>query len=224
MPSVESTTSTTRAGAGRTTQAPGSGSASSTTGAGASTTSGTFAAPAKSSTTTAAPSSEPGGRGAGPTLPADSSDGRQQVSVSFPGSNPLAVLLAIRTGAHDTFERVVFEFRDGDAIPGVQVGYAEQAITMDASGEPVSVPGDRVLVVRMQAASRADSMQNPPPMLYSGPDRVPGTRSPVTEVVFMGDFEARLSWAIGVVGNPRFTLATMVNPTRVVLDVSPSAT
>ncbi|MEA3216068.1 MAG: hypothetical protein QOJ19_2224 [Acidimicrobiia bacterium] len=144
--------------------------------------------------------------------------------MSFPGSNPLAVLLSIRTGAHDTFERVVFEFRDGDAIPGVQVGYAEQAIAMDGSGEPVSVPGDRVLVVRMQAASRIDGIQNPPQQLYTGPERVPGTRSPVTEVVFMGDFEARLSWAIGVVDNPRFTLATMVNPTRIVLDVSRSAT
>jgi hypothetical protein len=144
--------------------------------------------------------------------------------VSYPGSNPLAVLLSIRTGRHDTFERVVFEFRDGDAIPGVQVGYAEQAITMDASGEPVSVPGDRVLVVRMQAASRIDGIQNPAQQLYTGPERVPGTRSPVTEVVFMGDFEARLSWAIGVVDNPRFTVVTMVNPTRVILDVSGSAT
>jgi hypothetical protein len=129
------------------------------------------------------------------------------------------VLQTVRIGQHDTFERVVFDFRDADAIPGVQVGYAANAITMDPSGEPVGVPGDRVIVVRLQAASRNDTTQTPPRTAYAGPDRVPGSRAPVTEVVLTGDFEARLSWAIGVVGNPRYTVVTTVNPARVVLDV-----
>jgi hypothetical protein len=146
--------------------------------------------------------------------------GRAPVQSGFPGTNHLAVLQDVRVGQHPGFDRVVFEFRSGDALPGYQVAYRDgTTVPADASGAPVHVSGDRALVVQMHAASRADLTQTPVVPGYRGPDRVSGGDASVTEVALVGDFEATLSWAIGVRDYPSFSVSSLTDPTRLVIDV-----
>jgi hypothetical protein len=108
----------------------------------------------------------------------------QITPVSTLGSQPTRVLRDVRVGAHDGFDRVVFEFES--TVPGYAVRYIDRPVTEDASGREVAVAGDAVLGVRFEPAHGGDLT------------RVAGPRGAVNEVVRTGDFEAVLSWAIGV--------------------------
>ena len=92
---------------------------------------------------------------------------------------------------------VTFVFRAG--TPGIDVRYVEPPVTQDASGEPVDVNGGAFLSVRMEPASGVDltSGSETPEETYVGPERIDGT-PPIAEVVRTGDFEANLTWVIGL--------------------------
>jgi hypothetical protein len=136
---------------------------------------------------------------------------------SPPGSNPVgtAALSDVRAARNEGgFDRVVFQF--GDLGPAsYSVEYVERPVLADASGEAVTVAGDSVIRVRMTSASGAGS--------YSGPSRLDpgaafGTKL-VEEMVRTGDFEAQLTWVIGVKGRPTYTVANLATPSRIVIDL-----
>jgi len=59
-------------------------------------------------------------------------------------------------------------------------------------------------------------------LVYKGPRRIEGTTSGasvVKELVRTGDFEAVLSWAIGVEKQTGFRVRTLDDPARLVVDV-----
>lgn len=89
--------------------------------------------------------------------------------------------------------RVAFVFREG--TPGYRVEYTSDPITADGSGEPVAVEGDAHLSVRFEPASGYDMEAGAES--YGGSDRIAG-EDPITEVVRTGDFEAVLSWVVGL--------------------------
>ncbi|MGD9752907.1 MAG: hypothetical protein AB7W59_18105 [Acidimicrobiia bacterium] len=126
----------------------------------------------------------------------------------------------MRVGHQPGFDRVVFEFGPDDALPGVLVGPRALPITQDPSDLPVEVGGDRALLVRMQAASRAElNAAGEFVLRYDGPLSVSGDTAVVVDVVWSGDFEALLSWAIGVNGEHPYRVFTLTGPPRVVVDV-----
>lgn len=141
------------------------------------------------------------------------------VEQNFPGTNRLAVLTDVRLGRNDGFDRVVFQFRDEDALPGYLVDYRPLPLTADPSDLPLVITGDHGLVVRMQAASRF-RMDTDYALLYPGPSTVTGSADAVTEVVLRGDFEALLSWVIGVRGGRPFRVFTLSGPPRLVVDIA----
>jgi hypothetical protein len=63
-----------------------------------------------------------------------------------------AVLIQVRTGRHDGFDRVAFEFRDG--LPGYQVGYVEEVVS--AAGAPVGLRGEAFLLVTFDGARASE--------------------------------------------------------------------
>jgi len=113
---------------------------------------------------------------------------------------------------------VTFAFRDG-VVPGVDAGYVTEA-TADGSGEPVAVGGGAHLQVRMEPASGVDlsSESGTFEETYTGPDRIDGP-SPVVEVVRTGDFEANLTWVIGLVDERPYRVE--VSGSTVVVSVAP---
>ena len=130
-----------------------------------------------------------------------------------------ALLTRVEIGRNEGFDRVVFEFRD--ELPGYRIEYVEPPLTEDGSGNPVEVEGSAFLVVRMEPASGFDLSVPEGELVYTGPRRLSGAEAGATtvrEVVRTGDFEAVLTWAIGVDGRTPFAVSTLEGPARLVLD------
>jgi hypothetical protein len=90
---------------------------------------------------------------------------------------------------------VTFVFREG--TPGADVGYVDPPILQDGSGEPIDVAGNAFLSVRMEPGSGVDLSGEEFEETYTGPNRIAGT-GVIAEAVRTGDFEANLTWVIGL--------------------------
>jgi hypothetical protein len=135
--------------------------------------------------------------------------------VSIDATHPTAHLVAVRAARQDTVDRVVFEF--SERVPGYKVAYAPKPLT-GTSGKEVSLAGSAALVVRMEAASGFNVDTGKP--IYSGPQRVQpaGTRA-VQEAAQVEDFEAVLTWAVGLNAETPFRVSTLESPPRLVIDL-----
>jgi hypothetical protein len=142
-------------------------------------------------------------------------------TVSTPETTTTSLLTAVRVAHNGNADRVVFEFRSGDPIPGYKVGYGQRPIVEDPSGKGVDVSGDNVVTVRMAHASGYDLTKGDAGgPTYTGAKRIAGPGSPVVEAVESGDFEGILNWVIGVKGRPGLRVSTLSAPPRVVIDVT----
>ena len=136
------------------------------------------------------------------------------------GSEEIALLNRVALGRHEGYDRVVFQFRN--ALPGYRIEYVEPPLHEDGSGAPVDVDGSAFLLVRMERASGFDLETGEGQLVYDGPRRIGGAQagtSTVREVVRTGDFEAVLSWAVGVGDRVDFRVLTLAGPPRLVVDV-----
>lgn len=133
---------------------------------------------------------------------------------------PTAQLVAVRQANQGTFQRVVLEF-GGDTAPQYRIGFEPQPVRQPGSGFPVDVPGAAVLQIHAEPASRVDMTKLDFPLTYNGPERIsmqgPG---PATELVFVGDFESNLYWAVGLTREAPFAVGVLSNPTRLVIDIA----
>jgi hypothetical protein len=123
-------------------------------------------------------------------------------------------------GRHEGFDRVVFQFR-GDDLPGYRVEYVEPPLKEDGSGNPVEVQGSGIVLVRLEPASGFDLNTGEGVMVYKGPKRIEGSASgtsTVLELVRTGDFEAVLSWAVGLQDRVEFRVRTASSPARLIVD------
>jgi hypothetical protein len=122
----------------------------------------------------------------------------------------------VAIGHHEGYDRVVFQFRD-EGLPGYRVEYVDPPLKEDGSGNPVDVAGNAFVVVRMEPASGFDLNTGEGQLVYKGPKRLPGT-GVVKEAVRTGDFEAVLSWAVGLDGTVPFRVTTASSPARLIVD------
>jgi hypothetical protein len=144
--------------------------------------------------------------------------GTDPVEGSAAGSET-ALLERIAVGRHEGYDRVVFQFTN--ALPGYRVEYVRPPLQEDGSGKPVSVKGNAVVVVRMEPASGFDLNTGEGVMVYKGPKRIDATSagtSVVQELVRTGDFEAVLSWAIGLSDKVDFRVTKASSPARLIVD------
>jgi hypothetical protein len=128
----------------------------------------------------------------------------------------VALLTRVQVGRHHGFDRVVFEFR-GD-LPGYRVEYTAPPVREDGSGRRVRVAGEALVRIRMEPASAYDLEAGTPTFR---PGRLLGARagtSVVREVVRAGDFEAVLTWVVGLRKRVAFRVRTLRAPARLVID------
>ncbi len=134
-----------------------------------------------------------------------------------PSSDPL---VAARTGRHECFDRVVFEF-NGPA-DGFRVEYVPEVRT-DGGGRRLAVAGGAVLRVHL-AANVFDQLGHLHYDRRSG-DLVANVKRYRTlrDVVYAGCFEGRTTFGVGVRARLPFRVFTLPGPgshSRIVLDVA----
>ncbi len=120
-------------------------------------------------------------------------------AVEQDGGRPVAYLTGVAASAEGCADRVSFTF-DG-AAPGYRVRYlpGPQAKVEDASGRHLRIPGSAFLVVRLSPAQTARIDGDSVTRTYTGPRRLPAPEAHhVQEIVKTGDFEAVVTWAIGL--------------------------
>ena len=108
---------------------------------------------------------------------------------------------------------------DGDGPVDWKVAYDPGPITEDGSGRTVAIKGAAFPVVRMNAQG-ADLTKEDAPATYTGPASIEtaGTTR-IRQVRRTGDFEAVLTWVIGLDRQRPFHVSTQDGPARVVVDI-----
>jgi hypothetical protein len=129
------------------------------------------------------------------------------------GAQSVPTLVDVRAGRHPGFDRVVFQFRG--AVPQHRIRYVDQLV-QDGSGNPVSVAGaaDLEVVFHGANAHNQDGSPSVSPRRFS-----PGLPA-VKEIAQVGDFEAVVSYGIGIDYRRSIKVSTLSGPSRLVIDVS----
>ena len=129
------------------------------------------------------------------------------------GAQSTPTLVDVRAGRHPGFDRVVFEFQG--AVPDHRIAYVDRLVE-DGSGRPVSLAGAADLQVVFSGANahRGDGAPSVGRRRFS-----PGLTA-VKEVAQIGDFEAVVSYGIGLDRRRPVTVSTLSGPSRLVIDVS----
>jgi hypothetical protein len=139
--------------------------------------------------------------------------------IALPTSDTTGLLEHVAIGRHEGFDRVVFRFRN--VVPGYRITYVDPPLIEDGSGARVDVEGSAFLLIRMEPASGFDLETDEGVLVYKGPRRLSGAdagASVVREVVRTGDFEAVLSWAVGLSDPVDYRVLKLQNPPRLVVD------
>jgi hypothetical protein len=133
--------------------------------------------------------------------------------VDVPRQGAPSVLTAVRAAGHAGYDRVVFEF-SGD-VPGYHVEYVDRPVRDCGSGDPKPVAGDAWLEVRFFPAHAHDEQGQP-----TVPSRELRPNLPnVLEIERTCDFEAVVTWVLGVRSPGRYRVLELSAPSRFVVDV-----
>lgn len=133
--------------------------------------------------------------------------------VEIPSDDGISTLVSVRTARHEGFDRVAWEL--AGAVPGVRVEYVDRPVRACGSGEPVPLPGDAWLEVRMSpAAAHTDAGR------ATIAERRRATELPVViEIVQTCDFEAVVTWVLAVRSPEPYRLIRLDEPSRLAVDV-----
>jgi hypothetical protein len=127
---------------------------------------------------------------------------------------PQARLAAVRTGEHDGYDRVVFEY-EGSALPGYHVEYVDKPVRRCGSGNATDVAGDAWLMVRMTPAVAHGEKGGATVKAQERRLKLPVLR----ELEQTCDFEGHVDWVLGVASPGRYRVLELSSPARIVVDV-----
>ena len=123
---------------------------------------------------------------------------------------PTMYLTDVEVEIEDCSEQVTFKFEPSEPGPGYDVSYqpAEVAKIQDGSGKRLEIAGEDFLVVRMFPAMTAKIEGEEVEPTYEGPRsiQVPNDVTMLQAVAMTGDFEAQLTWVIGLDRKHPFTV------------------
>lgn len=124
-----------------------------------------------------------------------------------------ALLTEVRYAGHGEFDRVVFQFA-GDQVPGYHIEYIDKPVHSCGSGEAVPIAGDGWLEVRFSPA-RAYTETGQPTV---GREFAPNLEI-IREIKSTCDFEADLTWVVGVASPNKYRVIELKDPARLAVDV-----
>lgn len=131
-----------------------------------------------------------------------------------PAPQAVALLTDVRAARHDGFDRIVFELGSGSA-PGYHLEYIDKPVRRCGSGDVTTIAGDAWLEVRLEPANAHTPSGAP---TIADRDQTVDLKV-VTELEQTCDFEAVVSWVVGVKRPNRYRVLALNDPLRLVVDV-----
>jgi hypothetical protein len=123
-------------------------------------------------------------------------------------------LVAIRAAHHTEttpkYDRVVFEF--SGPVPYLRIEYVTELIA-DGSGAPVRITGKAILSVRFTPAQAHNDRGQ-----VTAPKNMNPRLPLVKEIVSAGDFEAVVTYGIGLARKAETRILTLGSPLRIAID------
>jgi len=126
---------------------------------------------------------------------------------------PMPLLMHVRTGEHEGYDRITFEF-EGER-PGYRVEYVQPPITQDPSDLPVEIAGSAFLRIRLESAAAHDDSGT---QTVDSRELTPGLSS-LLEAEQIGDFEGVVNWVLGLSEEVDFRVGELDGPPRIYIDV-----
>lgn len=126
----------------------------------------------------------------------------------------VATLREVRSAEHGNYDRAVFEF-EGAELPGYHIEYIDKPVRACGSGNVVPLKGDGWLEIRFQPAN-AHTEEGKPTVKER--QRAPNHKI-IKEMKLTCDFEADVTWVLGVASPNRYRVLELENPTRLVVDI-----
>jgi hypothetical protein len=127
-----------------------------------------------------------------------------------------AQITDVRTGTHDGYDRVVFEFAEG--LPEASLERAEPPFTHDASGAPIEVAGESFLRLIMRNGTKQTEEGT---SSYDGPTDFETGYPALVQLTEGGDFEAQSTWYFGLTAESCVRVLTLTDDgtARLVIDI-----
>ena len=126
----------------------------------------------------------------------------------------VAVLQEVRAAQHKGFDRVVFEF-EGAQLPGYHIEYIDKPVRSCGSGDVVPLKGDGWLEIRFYPANAHTEEGKP---TVENRERAPNQKI-IKELKLTCDFEADVTWVLGVASPNKYRVLELENPTRLAIDI-----
>lgn len=126
-----------------------------------------------------------------------------------------STLVGIRYAHHPEssppYDRIVFDFHG--PVPLIQIQYINTLIA-DGSGLPIPIMGNAILHMHFSPAHAHDDSGR-----ATAPGRVAANLPIAKEIVRAGDFEAVVTYGIGLSKKAEIRILTLSDESRVVVDV-----
>lgn len=149
----------------------------------------------------------------GPNPPADTAPPQERYEKPAKPGLGVVVLREVRAAGQPGFDRVAFEF-EGSDVPGYRIGYVDKAIQC-GSGEPVELAGEAWLEVQLTPAQAHTEAGEP-----TVRERERSLDLPVLkELESTCDFEADVTWVLGLASRKVYRVQELANPARLVIDL-----
>ena len=126
------------------------------------------------------------------------------------GGNPsnLPRFTEVELESEDGVDRITFEFEPEPSAPNRppwhHISFQDELIT-EGEGAPVEVEGDAFVIVSFQAIG-VDLSGEEPVEVYTGPKEFTPGYATLLEAEHLGDFEAQVSWGLGLTEKTCFVL------------------
>jgi hypothetical protein len=130
------------------------------------------------------------------------------------GIKGVAVLREVRTAQHDVYDRAVFEF-EGAEMPSYHIEYIDKPVRACGSGNVVNLKGDGWLEIRFEPANAHTEDGKP---TVENRELSPNHKI-INELKLTCDFEAVVTWVLGVSSPNKYRILELENPTRLAVDI-----
>jgi hypothetical protein len=142
--------------------------------------------------------------------PAESSAGPASTCETVTAGNPsnLPRFTEVEVESEDGVDRITFEFEPEPSAPNRppwhHISFQDELIT-EGEGRTVEVEGEAFLLVSFQAIG-VDLSGEEPVEVYTGPKEFTPGYATLKEAEHLGDFEAQVSWGLGLADRTCFVL------------------